>query len=183
MLIISIALVAVIVWNTPAPDPHVSSLTEAATSTLFGAATFVTRLFAVPATRLEHFMGSTLLVTLPVGHTLSTHADKTLGTETALLALAGRTSPLIAITVFFTRPTTVLVHFILLAFLATAFLTGMVRTITDLYTESSQRVSRVAWFAVTSLGTHQRLDVARLPQIIASPLAVRGFSAVQPLFV
>ena len=165
MLIISMALVAVVVRNTPAPDPHKAFLTEAATSTLFGAVTFVARLFTVPATRLEHLMGSTLLVALPIWHTLSAHSDESFGTETTLLALAGGTTPLVAVAVFFTRPSAVLVHFIFRTLLLTAFLAGMVglRTISDFNTESSEWVSRVAWFAVASLGTNQGLDVARLP--------------------
>lgn len=143
----------------------------------------ITHLIAVSAALLIYLVLVTLLLALPIRNTLATDAHKALFAEATLLAGFGAML-IFRVASFLACPATLFEHFIVrtlffvvvIVILLTAL--GRIRTLVNRHTEPSQRVSSVASLTIAPTWTRQRLDIARLANVITSPLAVRGFSTV-----
>lgn len=151
----------------------------------------ITHLIAVPAALFIYLVLVTLFLALPIRNTLATDAYKALFAEATLLAGLGAML-IFRVACFLACSTTLFEHFIIITLffivvivviviLLTAL--GGIWTLVNLHTEPSQWVSSVASLTIAPTWTRQRLDIAGLANVITSPLAVRGFSTVQPFLV
>lgn len=189
-LVSATAFMAVVISDTFASHSDESVLAETALSAATAARTIflvvLTQLIAFPSTLLVDLMFVTFFFALPVRDTLTPHPNEPILAIATFLARRLGAMFVVRVARLLTRPAALFENLIFRALLIVVVLFTAPRDIGALvyfHAESRVWVSGIASFAIAPTWADQRLNIARLSNIFASPLTVRSLSAVQPLFV
>lgn len=186
-LVSATAFMAVVISDTFASHSDESVLAETALSAATAARTIflvvLTQLIAFPSTLLVDLMFVTFFFALPVRDTLTPHPNEPILAIATFLARRLGAMFVVRVARLLTRPAALFENLIFRALLIVVVLFTAIGALVYFHTETRVWVSGIASFAIAPTWADQRLNIARLSNIFASPLTVRSLSTVQPLFV